>query len=97
MKKIAVVTSHPIQYQAPLCRAMSQQSDIDLTVYFGCDYGSNATKVHPGFGKAFAWDIPLLDGYKHVFLKNSKATAKTNQAIRDTNNIGRFFRNSIPV
>ena len=73
MKKIAVVTSHPIQYQAPLFRAISQQSDIDLTVYFGCDYGSNATKVHPGFGKAFAWDIPLLDGYKHVFLKNSKA------------------------
>lgn len=78
MKKIAVITSHPIQYQSPLFRAISQQSDIDLTVYFGCDYGSNPKKVHPGFGKAFAWDIPLLDGYKHVFLKNSKADIGVN-------------------
>ena len=78
MKKIAVITSHPIQYQSPLFKAISQQSDIDLTVYFGCDYGSNPTKVHPGFGKAFAWDIPLLDGYKYVFLKNSKADVGVN-------------------
>lgn len=73
MKKIAAVTSHPIQYQIPFFRAIAEQSDIDLTVYFGCDYGINPKKVHPGFDKAFAWDIPLLDGYKYVFLKNSRA------------------------
>jgi len=94
MKKIAVITSHPIQYQSPLFRAISQQPDIDLTVYFGCDYGSNPTKVHPGFGKAFAWDIPLLDGYKHVFLKNSKADVGVNDWRLDGPELKSYFESN---
>ena len=94
MKKIAVITSHPIQYQSPLFRAISQQPDIDLTVYFGCDYGSNPTKVHPGFGKAFAWDIPLLDGYKHVFLKNSKANVGVNDWRLDGPELKSYFESN---
>lgn len=94
MKKIAVITSHPIQYQSPLFKAISQQSDIDLTVYFGCDYGSNPAKVHPGFGKAFAWDIPLLDGYKHVFLKNSKADVGVNDWRLDGPELKSYFESN---
>ena len=91
-EKIAIVTSHPIQYQAPLFRAIAQQPDIDLTVYFGCDYGINPTKVHPGFDKAFAWDIPLLDGYKHVFLKNSKADIGVNDWRLDGPELKSYFK-----
>ena len=67
VKKIAIVTSHPIQYQAPLFRAIARQPDIDLTVFFGSNHGIIPDKVDPGFGKAFAWDVSLLDGYKHIF------------------------------
>ena len=59
--------SHPIQYQAPLLRLIASQSDIDLTVFFGSDISVRAF-VDPGFKTVVAWDVPLLDGYKHEFL-----------------------------
>ena len=70
--KVGIVTSHPIQYQVPLFRAIANQPDIDLTVFFGSNHGIAPGKIDQGFGKAFAWDISLLDGYKHIFLNNSK-------------------------
>lgn len=77
-RQLAIVTSHPIQYQVPLFRAIAAQSDVELTVFFGCDYGTNPEKIHPGFDKAFAWDIPLLDGYDYRFLKNSRLNIGVN-------------------
>ena len=68
---IAIITTHPIQYQAPLFRAIAGEQHIELTVFFGSDHGVDPSKIDPGFGKAFSWDVPLLDGYRHVFLKNS--------------------------
>ncbi|MBA7603141.1 D-inositol-3-phosphate glycosyltransferase [subsurface metagenome] len=67
--KIAVLISHPIQYQAPLFRKLAQHPEIDLMVYFCSDHGVTE-KVDPGFGVAFKWDIPLLEGYRYKFLKN---------------------------
>ena len=66
---IAVLTSHPIQYQVSLWRMLAANPLIDLTVYFCCDYGVTE-KIDPGFGIKFKWDIPLLDGYKYKFLRN---------------------------
>jgi len=66
---LAVLVSHPIQYQAPLWRKLAQHPQIDLTVYFCSDYGVTE-KVDPGFGVMFKWDIPLLEGYRYKFLKN---------------------------
>ena len=65
--KLAVVASHPIQYQAPLFRILQQR--LDLTVFFA----HRATKLdqaNAGFGIGFEWDIDLLSGYKSVFLRN---------------------------
>ena len=59
--------SHPIQYQAPLLRRIAQEPDIDLTVFFGSDFSMRAYQ-DAGFGVDVKWDVPLLDGYKHVFL-----------------------------
>ena len=70
--KVGIVTSHPIQYQAPLFRAIARQSDTHLTVFFGSNHGIAPTRSIPVFGKAFAWDISLFDGYKHIFLNNSR-------------------------
>lgn len=67
--KLAVLTSHPIQYQAPLFRLMSAQPEIDLTVYFCWDFGVERS-FDKDFGITIKWDIPLLEGYRHVFLKN---------------------------
>ena len=67
--RLAVLTSHPIQYQAPLWRKLAQHPQIDLRVYFCSDYRVTE-KFDPGFGVKFKWDIPLLEGYRYKFLQN---------------------------
>ncbi len=65
--RLAYLVSHPIQYQAPLLRRIAQEPDIDLMVFFGSDFSVRGYK-DAGFGVGVKWDVPLLDGYKHVFL-----------------------------
>lgn len=59
--------THPIQYQAPLWRELASYPEIDLTVHYFSDQGVSE-RIDPGFGQAFAWDLPLLDGYRWRFL-----------------------------
>jgi len=67
--RLAALTSHPIQYQAPLLRALAESGEVDLDVLF-CSPGSVGVHLDEGFGVEFAWDIPILEGYRHSFLKN---------------------------
>lgn len=69
--RLAIVATHPIQYQVPLWRAMAGSGRFDIKVFYASDHGTTES-VDPSFGKAFAWDIPLLDGYDHEFLVSSK-------------------------
>jgi glycosyltransferase involved in cell wall biosynthesis len=67
--RLAIVTTHPIQYNAPVFRELAQRPGIDLKVFYGWS-GGGAGAVDPGFGQAVTWDIPLLDGYDHEFVPN---------------------------
>lgn len=67
--RLLVLASHPIQYQAPLFRALAARPEIDLEVCFYSRWGIEA-HVDPQFGVPVAWDIPLLAGYRSSFLKN---------------------------
>src|SRR5690349_25122836 len=67
--RLAIFTSHPIQYQAPLFRALAASGGVEPTVYFGSRHGMDVA-LDSGFGTAFRWDIPLVEGYEHVFLPN---------------------------
>src|SRR5665213_2295495 len=71
--RLAYLVSHPIQYQAPLLRRIAREPDIDLTVFFGSDFSLRAYKDH-GFGVEVAWDTPLTEGYRPVFLKPLRDT-----------------------
>ncbi|WP_018256169.1 glycosyltransferase family 4 protein [Halomicrobium katesii] len=66
--KLAIFSSHPIQYKAPLYKRLAETGDIDVTVYYGSRHGIEETEM--GFGTAQSWDIPLLEGYEHHFLDN---------------------------
>ena len=67
--KLAVVATHPIQYQSPWFRAMAADPRLDLHVFFG--HNATATdQASAGFGVQFEWDVPLLDGYPYSFLRN---------------------------
>src|SRR5215469_4732049 len=65
--RVAYLVTHPIQYQAPLLRLISAQSDIDLTVFFQSDMSLRAYDDR-GFGRTVKWDVPLIAGYRHEFL-----------------------------
>jgi len=69
VRRLAIFTSHPIQYQAPLFRALAASGRVSPTVFFGSRHGLDVA-MDTGFGAAFRWDVPLIDGYDHVFLRN---------------------------
>ena len=63
---LAIVTSHPIQYQAPLWRALAA-AGVNFEVWFLTPHAVHASPDKE-FGRSFAWDIDLLSGYPHRFL-----------------------------
>jgi hypothetical protein len=67
--RVAVLSSHPIQYFAPLFRRLVARPELDLTVLYCSRLG---TAAHAGpmrtFGRPVVWDINVLDGYRHKFL-----------------------------
>lgn len=67
--RLAVVTTHPIQYQAPLFRKLALSPQIDLMVYF-CSNPGLKGRIDPGFNLPVTWDVPLLEHYPHRFLSN---------------------------
>jgi glycosyltransferase involved in cell wall biosynthesis len=67
--RLAALVSHPIQYQAPLFRQVAGTPGVDLTVFFLSDHGVKAA-FDTGFGRAVQFDVPLLEGYEHRFLRN---------------------------
>lgn len=69
MKKLAIFMSHPIQYQVPLLVKLDAKVDINTHTFFFWDFGVNET-FEGDFGRKIKWDIPILDGYAHSFLKN---------------------------
>ena len=70
MKKLAIITSHPIQYNAPLFQLLTERGNLDVKIFYTWGKKSIEEKYDPGFGKTIKWDIPLLDGYNYEFLEN---------------------------
>ena len=89
--RVAVVTTHPIQYQVPWLRRLSTREGVDLQVYFAMI--PDAVEQGREFGVAFAWDLPLLDGYSCRVLENrAKHPSLTEFAGCDTPQIGQVLR-----
>jgi len=65
---LAIVSSHPIQYNAPLFRTLSLRDDLRIKVFYSWE--GTANQVDPEFGEKIVWDIPLLEGYDHCFVPN---------------------------
>ena len=64
---LAVLTTHPIQYQVPLWKELAARKNIPFKVFYMSDQGLEA-RFDPGFGKSLSWDIDLLGGYECEFL-----------------------------
>ena len=78
MKKLAIISTHPIQYNAPLFRLLSQRNKIALKVFYTWSQSADGNIFDPGFGIQKKWDIPLLEGYDHCFVKNNSSKPGSN-------------------
>lgn len=72
-KRLAILTTHPIQYQVPWFRFLATQDWVEPCVLFGSDFGAKSYHDRE-FGCDFSWDIPMLEGYPHQILQNTSAT-----------------------
>jgi glycosyltransferase involved in cell wall biosynthesis len=70
MKKLAIITTHPIQYNAPLFKMLHERKEVEIMIFYTWSQSAAGTKYDPGFGREISWDIPLLSGYPYTFVNN---------------------------
>lgn len=70
MKRLAIITTHPIQYNAPLFALLTKRAAIRVKVFYTWGEDVLQKKFDPGFNKNIEWDIPLLEGYEYSFVQN---------------------------
>ena len=76
--RLGVVFTHPTQHHAPLWRLLNQQPGVEVTVFYLCN--ENQSGGDRELGSTEPWDVDLLSGYPHHFLKTwtgKTATATT--------------------
>ncbi len=69
--RLAIVTTHPIQYYAPVFRALAETTDFEVRVFYTWSQAEGNQLFDPGFGTAVSWDVPLRTGYAHQFVVNT--------------------------
>src|SRR4051794_15532166 len=71
LKKVAIITTHPVQYNAPLFHCLATRGNILPKVFYTWGVQAKGKVFDPGFGQNREWDIPLLDGYDYEFMTNA--------------------------
>ncbi|MEP7305884.1 MAG: glycosyltransferase family 4 protein [Acidobacteriota bacterium] len=71
---LAIISTHPIQYQVPLWQALALDGRVPFEVWYLTDHGTRISQDRE-FGRAFAWDIDTLSGYPHKFLDVAAAAS----------------------
>jgi glycosyltransferase involved in cell wall biosynthesis len=64
---LAILTTHPIQYQVPLWQALARDGRVPFEVWYLTSHATEASHDRE-FGQSFAWDLDMLAGYPHRFL-----------------------------
>ncbi|MBW3671224.1 MAG: glycosyltransferase family 4 protein [Acidobacteria bacterium] len=64
-----------MQYKAPLYRVLADDPRLEILVTY-CSRRGAAAGLDPDMGVTMSWDIDLLSGYPHVFLRNLSPTGR---------------------
>ena len=75
MYRLALVVSHPVPYQVPLYRALHKDTRIDEMV-FSLDKAGIEECYEEKFRTKILWEVLLLAGCNHQFLKKLWNSAK---------------------
>ena len=68
--KLAIVSTHPIQYYSPLFRTLAGSGSVESRVFYTWSQTETGGVPDAGFGRTVEWDIPLLEGYPFEFVPN---------------------------
>ena len=88
--RVLTISSHPIQYGAPLFRLMARHPKLDYQVAY-CSLRGAESGYDPEFGANVQWDVPLLDGYKWTHIPNQGNGTESFWAWRNTG-LWKFIR-----
>jgi glycosyltransferase involved in cell wall biosynthesis len=69
LKRLAILTTHPIQYHGPWFRRLASEPGLSIEALY-CHNATAREQANAGFGVEFEWDVSLLEGYPHRFLRN---------------------------
>ncbi len=82
MKRLAIITTHPIQYNAPWFSMLAKRQKVKLKVFYTWPQAIDGFD-DPDFKTKISWDIPLLDNYEYTLIKNTS----TNPSSKSWNGI----------
>jgi glycosyltransferase involved in cell wall biosynthesis len=72
---LAVIETHPIQYHAPVYRALQRDYGVPVTAVYGSDFSLRRHRDRE-FGSSLSWEVDLLGGYEHEFLSRADRDAE---------------------
>lgn len=67
--KLAIISSHPIQYNAPMFALLANSDIVQPKVFYTWSQSAEEV-IDIDFGKKITWDIPLLEGYQYEVVEN---------------------------
>ena len=89
---IAILATHPIQYQVPLWQLLARDGDVPFEVWYLSKHAAQTSRDRE-FGQEFAWDIDMLSGYRYRVLRTAAgATPNTPFRSRIQESLPALFR-----
>jgi len=67
---LAILSTHPIQYQVPLWQALARDGKVPFEVWYLSNHAATQS-FDSEFKRAFAWDLNMLEGYPFQFLETN--------------------------
>lgn len=68
---LVILSTHPVQYHAPVYRELSVKFKVPLTVIYESDFSVRGYH-DPSFQETFKWDTDLMGGYASTVLRGSE-------------------------
>lgn len=75
--RLAIVTTHPVQYYAPFFQKLQKSGTIIFKVFYTAG-APEAVKFDKGFKRNVDWDVSLLDGYHYEWVENISSRPGSN-------------------
>ncbi len=75
-KRLAIVSTHPIQYNVPFFIKLAELQELNLKVFYTYNPQLQG-HFDREFGKPIQWDVPLDEGYDFKFIENTSSKPGT--------------------